>query len=121
MPRSEPTQATVICSSDSSTSIRPVTPIPSTIRVTRARASAASSDSSTASAADRVGGNGRDHLRGREADTEQTALALGHDLEVHGGLVESRVLFLELPQRCPLGLADRLAGRLDRDLLRGHG
>src|SRR6266508_4103455 len=50
MPRSEPAQDTVISSSDSSTSIRPVTPLPSTIRVTRARASAASSDSSTASA-----------------------------------------------------------------------
>ena len=53
-------------------------------------------------------------------DAEQTSLALGHHLEVHGGLVETRMLFLEVPQRRPLGFADRLAGRLHRDLLRGH-
>jgi len=62
----------------------------------------------------------RDDLRRRETDPEQTSLALGHDLEVHGRLVQARVLLLELSKRSPLGLADRLAGRLDRDLLRFH-
>src|SRR6478736_3045764 len=61
----------------------------------------------------RVGGDGRYLFRRREADTEKPALALRHHLEAHGRLVETRLLLLELAQRRPLGLADRLAGCLD--------
>src|SRR3954451_12384369 len=50
------------------------------------------------------------------ADAENAALALGHDLELHRRLVEPGMPPLELTQRCPLRLADRLAGRLGRQV-----
>ena len=59
-----------------------------------------------------------EHVRGRVPDTEQAALTLGEDLEVHRGLVEARVAVLELPQRRPLRFADGLARRLDAELVR---
>src|SRR4051812_18684897 len=52
------------------------------------------------------------------ADAENAALALGHDLELHRRLVEPGMPPLELTQRCPLRLADRLAGRLGRQIPR---
>src|SRR4051794_24074644 len=60
----------------------------------------------------------RDHARRLVPDAEQPALALGHDLEPDGRLVERGVAQLELPQRRPLRLADRLSRRLDRRLRR---
>ena len=55
----------------------------------------------------------RDHARGREADAEQAALALRDHLEADLALVEPGEAPLELAERRPLGLADRLAGPLD--------
>src|SRR6266542_3781869 len=86
IPRSGPTHDTVIVSSSSSSSMRAVMPIPSMIRCTSSRAS------------------------------PPTSLSLGDDLEANRGLVETGLLPLELPQRRPLGLADRLAGRLDLEI-----
>ena len=50
------------------------------------------------------------------ADAEDPALAFGHDLELHRGLVEAGMAPLELAQRGPLRLADRLPGRLGREV-----
>src|SRR5581483_5944317 len=62
---------------------------------------------------DGVRGQQGDHARRGIADAEQAALALGDDLELHRGLVQPGMAQLELAQRRPLRLADRLAGRLD--------
>ena len=56
----------------------------------------------------------RDHPRRRVADAEQPPLAFRENLESHRGLVERRDEELELAERPPLRLSDRLAGRLDR-------
>src|SRR5581483_8635043 len=53
---------------------------------------------------------------GRVPDAEQAALALGDDLEPDGALVECGVALLELAQRRPFRLTDRLARRLDRQI-----
>src|SRR3954453_23547546 len=65
---------------------------------------------------DRAGGDRGDHAGRREAHSQETTLTLGHDLEANSGLVQPGLLPLELPQRRPLGLADRLSGRLDLEL-----
>src|SRR5262249_17973262 len=64
-----------------------------------------------------VGCDGRDHPRGREAHPEQPPLALGDDLKLDRGLVEPRTELLQLTERRPLGLADRLACGLDLQLV----
>src|SRR6266542_2171263 len=60
-----------------------------------------------------------DDPRRRIADAEQAALALGDDFEANRGLVDPGPQPLELAQRCPLRLADRLPRRFDEQLL-GH-
>src|SRR5919202_5051312 len=65
--------------------------------------------------------DGSDHARRRVADAENPPLALGDDLEPNGRLVEPRREPLELSQRGPLRLADRLAGGLDLERLLGLG
>ena len=50
------------------------------------------------------------------ADTEDPALPLGDDLELHRSLFEPRIAPLEVAQRCPLRFPDRLAGRLGRQV-----
>src|SRR5581483_8200364 len=62
--------------------------------------------------------NGCEHARRRRADPEQPALALVDHLEADGAAVERRRAVLELPQRVPLRLADRLARALGGQL--GH-
>ena len=56
---------------------------------------------------------------GRHADAEQPALALGDHLERDRVASKPRKAALELAQRHPLGLADRLALRLDDRISRG--
>ena len=53
---------------------------------------------------------------GREADPQKPALAFRDDLELHALAVEAGHALLELSERSPLRLADRLTRRLD-----GHG
>src|SRR5205823_12553650 len=67
----------------------------------------------------RAGVYDRNHARRREADTEQTALALRQHLKADRGLVDPRLELLQLAQRRPLRLADGLAARLDLQSL-GH-
>src|SRR5207302_9377952 len=52
----------------------------------------------------------------RVADAEEPTLAFGDHLEPHRRLLEPGIALLELTQRRPLGLADGLARRLDRQL-----
>ena len=117
MPRSGPAQLTVIRSSSSSTSIRPVTPIAvddPLDEVAHLRGELAVVVARRASHGlrrDRC-----DHPGGNVADAEQPALALRDDLEPHGAFVEARLLLLELAQRGPLRLADGLARGLDLEL-----
>src|SRR5207253_10001002 len=64
----------------------------------------------------RLRGDRRDDLCRRETNAEQPSLALRDDLEANRRLVETGLTLLELAQRRPLSLADRLAGSLDADL-----
>ena len=61
-------------------------------------------------------GRGDDPRRGG-ADAEQPAFALGHDLEPDRVAVEAGREALQLTDGRPLGLTDRLALRLDGDLV----
>src|SRR5262249_22285927 len=45
------------------------------------------------------------------------ALALGHDLEAHGRLVDARIEPLQLAERLPLRLAHGLSGGLDPEVV----
>src|SRR6185436_20288739 len=71
--------------------------------------------------ADSVLADRGDHPRRRIADAEQAPLSLGDDLELHRGLVEGGMELLELPERGPLRLADRLTCCLDLPVFFSHG
>src|SRR5581483_5068506 len=61
-----------------------------------------------------------DHPGRRRAHSEQSALALGDDLERHGLPREPGKAPFELAKRHPLRLADRLADRFDDWILVRH-
>ena len=113
-PTSGPEHVTAIASGSSRATTSASTPSVSTIRATSARASPAWPLSSVAAlgCGRRLRGLGRqmrDHAGRLVADTEDPALAFGDDLELHRGLVEPGIPPLELAQRRPLRLANRLA------------
>ena len=112
-------RSTTISSSSSRTSTRRRAPSPPTTCSTSSRTRAAASRLVVgARAARRRSGRvgRRDHARRRVADAEQAALALGDDLEANAALSSPGASALEVAQRLPLRLADRLPGRLHGDL-----
>ena len=75
---------------------------------------ASSLSSRAAAASRRAASTGREHARRRESHAEQPALALGEHLEADRRLGRGPGSKpLELAQRVPLRLADRVAGGLD--------